>query len=282
MPKKKAKDPRPEDNAEATEATAGPPPEDAPKDADANEAVEAGTETDGGEKETETETGADDGAAPDAEDGAGSEEPAEVDAEEAADPAERAAQLEAERDDLNDKLLRALAEAENVRRRAARDREDASKYAIANFAREMLTVADNLKRAMSSVEGEDGGGEDALKNIVTGLEMTEREMLASLERVGIKTLNPVGERFDPNLHEAMFELDDAAKPAGTVMRVLETGYVLNDRLLRPAKVGVTRGGPKEAPAAADEEAGDSAAVAGGQQAYESKGEEPGAKLDEEL
>jgi len=272
MPKTKAEDSSPEDAAEVNEAAA---PEDAT--VDAGEAADADPKTDA----TESDAAPESDAGTDAENGDGPEDVAEAEA--SADPAEQLAQLQAERDDLNDKLLRALAEAENVRRRAARDREDASRYAIANFAREMLTVADNLKRAMSSIGGDDNGGEDALKNIVTGLEMTEREMLAGFERVGIKTLNPAGERFDPNLHEAMFEVDDADKPAGTVMQVLEIGYVLNDRLLRPAKVGVTKGGPKEAPApAAGDEADDSAPAKDGQQAYESKGDEPGATLDEEL
>ncbi len=212
------------------------------------------------------------------------QETVESEAEPAPDAApEEEIPLEDQVADLNDKLLRALAEAENVRRRAERDRQDASKYAIASFARDMLAVADNLKRAMENVDEETRKKDKAVDQVMVGLEMTEREMLATFERFGIKPIEAMGQRFDHNLHEAMFELDDKEKPAGTVVQVLETGYVLNDRLLRPAKVGVSKGGPKEpddaeaaAPAPADP------ALKDGQTAYEDKGKEPGAQLDEEL
>ncbi len=207
--------------------------------------------------------------------------------ETAFEPEARIAQLETEVSDLNDKLLRALAETENIRRRAQRDREDASKYAISNFAREMLRVADNLKRALDSVAGDEGNGEDAVDTIVVGLEMTEREMLATFERFGIRPIDALGAKFDHNFHEAMFEVEDKDKPAGTVMQVLETGYVLNDRLLRPAKVGVTKGGPKaeaageEAAAGTETEASDNQ-TRDGQAAYEKGPDEAGGQLDEEL
>ena len=181
--------------------------------------------------------------------------------------------------DLNDKLLRALAEAENVRRRAERDRQDASKYAIANFARDMLAVADNLKRAMENVDEETRKKDKAVDQVMVGLEMTEREMLATFERFGIKPIEAMGRRFDHNLHEAMFELDDKEKPAGTVVQVLEQGYMLNDRLLRPAKVGVSKGGPQEK---AEEQPPSGPVQKDGQTAYEDKGKEPGTQLDEEL
>ena len=189
-------------------------------------------------------------------------------------------------EELNDKLLRALAEAENVRRRAERDKSDAAKYAITNFAREVLGVADNMKRAMASVNSEARKKDPALEQLMVGLEMTEREMLSTLERFGIKPIEAMGEKFDHNLHEAMFELDDTSKPTGTVMQVVEAGYVLNDRLLRPAKVGVSKGGPKEPNATGAAEGATQApidpALKDGQGAYEDKGKEPGVQLDEEL
>ncbi|MAF96128.1 MAG: nucleotide exchange factor GrpE [Rhodospirillaceae bacterium] len=196
-------------------------------------------------------------------------------------------------EELNDKLLRALAEAENVRRRAERDKSDAAKYAIANFARQVLGVADNMHRAMASVDADARKEDPALEQLMVGLEMTEAEMLSTFERFGIKPIGAMGEKFDHNLHEAMFELDDASKPAGTVVQVVEAGYVLNDRLLRPAKVGVCKGGPADknrdnkkktgaAKGATPAPAGQ--ALKDGQTAYKGKGKgkEPGAQLDEEL
>ena len=204
-------------------------------------------------------------------------EETETGAEETGEEAVEELTPEQQVEELNDKLLRALAEAENVRRRAERDKSDAAKYAITNFAREVLGVADNMKRAMASVDSEARKKDPALEQLMVGLEMTEREMLSTFERFGIKPIEAMGEKFDHNLHEAMFELDDTSKPAGTVMQVVEAGYVLNDRLLRPAKVGVSKGGPKGAtPAPIDP------ALKDGQGAYEDKGKGPGAQLDEEL
>ncbi len=218
-----------------------------------------------------------------AEEGEQPETGAEETAEEAPGEVDGALTPEQQVEELNDKMLRALAEAENVRRRAERDKSDAAKYAIANFAREVLGVTDNMHRAMASVDADARKGDPALEQLMVGLEMTEREMLSTFERFGIKPIEAMGEKFDHNLHEAMFELDDASKPAGTVMQVVEAGYVLNDRLLRPAKVGVSKGGPKDpdtakgaAPAPPDP------ALKDGQSAYEDKGKEPGAQLDEEL
>ena len=206
-------------------------------------------------------------------------EETETGAEETGEEAVEELTPEQQVEELNDKLLRALAEAENVRRRAEREKSDAAKYAITNFAREVLGVADNMKRAMASVDLEARRKDPALEQLMVGLEMTEREMLSTFERFGIKPIEAMGEKFDHNLHEAMFELDDTSKPAGTVMQVVEAGYLLNDRLLRPAKVGVSKGGPKEpdaTPAPIDP------ALKDGQGAYEDKGKEPGAQLDEEL
>ena len=188
--------------------------------------------------------------------------------------------LEATVADLNDKLLRALAETENIRRRAVRDKEDASKYAISNFARDMLALSDNLHRAMDSVDPETRQKDAAVEQIMVGLEMTAREVNNAFERYGIKVIEAMGEKFDHNLHEALFEMDDASKPPGIVVQVVETGYVLKDRLLRPAKVGVSKGGAKETAANAEES--ETVASKEGQTAYEDKGEEPGTQLDEEL
>ena len=210
----------------------------------------------------------------------------ETGAEETGEEAVEELNPEQQVEELNDKLLRALAEAENVRRRAEREKLNAAKYAITNFAREVLGVADNMKRAMASVDSEARKKDPALEQLMVGLEMTEREMLSTFERFGIKPIEAMGEKFDHNLHEAMFELDDTSKPAGTVMQVVEAGYVLNDRLLRPAKVGVSKGGPKEPDAtrAAEGTTPDpiDPALKDGQGAYEDKGKEPGAQLDEEL
>lgn len=153
--------------------------------------------------------------------------------------------LYAENASLKDKLLRAMAEAENVRRRAEREVADAKLYGAANFAREMLALADNLRRAAESVPAEARAGLDpAAAAIVEGLEVTERDFLARLARFGVKRIEAEGVRFDPNLHEALYEIPDEAQPAGTVAQVVEQGYMIGDRVLRPAKVGVTRGGPK--------------------------------------
>jgi molecular chaperone GrpE len=195
--------------------------------------------------------------------------------------------LQAEVADLSDKLLRALAETENIRRRAERDKGDASKYAITNFAREMLSVSDTLQRALGSVDAAVRKEHAVIEQLMVGLEMNEREIKTSFERFGIKDIEAMGEKFDHNLHEAMFEIDDPSKPVGTVVQVMETGYVLKDRLLRPAKVGVSKGGPapakdssmEDTPAPTSE---DESEQKDGQTAYEDKGGEPGAQLDEEL
>jgi molecular chaperone GrpE len=197
----------------------------------------------------------------------------------AMDPASRVAELEAEVADLRDKALRALAEGENVRRRAQRDKEDAFKYAVTAFAREMLTVADNLARALASVDRA-AVADDATKALVEGVEMTERAMLAAFERAGIRRIETSGRRFDHNLHEAMLEMDDPAKPQGTVVQEFEPGYLLNDRLLRPAKVAVAKGGP---PAPAEGAAADDAAKTDGRaKRYEKSAGQSGSQVDENL
>ena len=141
---------------------------------------------------------------------------------------------------LKDQVLRALAEAENVRRRAQREREDAAKYAIANFARDVLQVSDNLHRALEAIPESALAADEALKSLHEGVTATERQLDAALERQQVKRIWPMGEKFDANLHQAMFEVPGTGQPAGTIVQVLQSGYVLNDRLLRPAMVGVAK------------------------------------------
>jgi molecular chaperone GrpE len=164
--------------------------------------------------------------------------PAEA-APEAGEAPEAEASPEAQAAELKDRLLRAMAETENVRRRAERDREETAKYAVTKFARDILGVADNLRRALESAPKENTGDE-VVKNLVLGVEMTEKELLAVMERHGIRPVDPMGEKFDHNLHQAMFEVPGTGQPSGTVVQVMQTGYVINDRLLRPAMVGVAK------------------------------------------
>ena len=158
---------------------------------------------------------------------------------------------------VTDQLLRALAEAENMRRRSKREIEDARKYAVANFARDVLTVADNLRRALDAVP-EDAAASEDLKALSEGVGLTERELLAMMERHGIRKVNPMGEKFDPNLHQAMFEADTPGADPGTVIEVAQAGFVIGDRLLRPAMVGVAKKPPKALPADAGDEVDTSA------------------------
>jgi molecular chaperone GrpE len=142
--------------------------------------------------------------------------------------------------ELKDQLLRALAEAENTRRRAQKEREDTAKYAVANFAREMLGVADNFARALEALPK--NTSDPSVKNLVTGVEATGRQLQAALERFGIREMAPLGQPFDPNFHRVMMEVDNPDQPPGTVVQVLQAGYVIHDRLLREALVAVAKGG----------------------------------------
>ena len=191
--------------------------------------------------------------------------PADVDVDEAADGdnenvenfpgATAATPLEAAEQQINelkDQLLRAMAETENLRRRSAREKEDASKYAMANFARDMLNVSDNMRRAIDAAPEGAGEGDDALASLLQGVEMTERELLSTLERHGITKVDPLNEKFDHNLHQAMFEVPDAQNAPGTVVQVVQAGYVIGERLLRPAMVGVS----KAAETAASDDSGE--------------------------
>jgi molecular chaperone GrpE len=157
--------------------------------------------------------------------------------------------LYAENAGLKDKVLRTLAEMENLRRRTEREVADAKVYGVTSFARDMLTVADNLRRAIDSIPAELRDSADAgIKTLVEGIDLTERDFLSRLTKHGVKKLEPQGQKFDPNLHEALFEVPNPDVPTGTVLQVVEAGYSIGERCLRPAKVGVARGGPK-APAA---------------------------------
>lgn len=146
----------------------------------------------------------------------------------------------AEAAELKDRLLRTLAEMENLRKRAAREVEETSKYAITGFARDLLTIADNLRRALDSIPEEARAENGLLKTIAEGVAMTERELLALFERYGIRKIEPLGEPFDYNFHQAIFEVADSGKPAGTVVQVVQPGYLIGERLLRPAMVAVAK------------------------------------------
>ncbi len=151
--------------------------------------------------------------------------------------------LVAEVAEYKDKTLRAMAETENVRRRLEREREDTARYAISRFAGDLLSVADNLRRALDAVPAAAVEKDEFLAKLVDGVGATERTMLSVLDKNGVKKIDPTGEKFDPNFHEVLFEMDDASKPAGTVVQLLEAGYTIGGRLLRPARVAVAKGGP---------------------------------------
>ena len=174
-------------------------------------------------------------------------------ADPAASEAERVAalveQLAREAADNKDKLLRSLAEMENMRRRTERQVADARDYGITAFARDVLAVADNMSRALTALDKElREKAEPGVKALLDGVELTERELLKVLDKNGVKRFDPTGEKFDPNLHQAMYEVPDPSRPNGTVAQVVQAGYMIGERVLRPALVGVTKGGPKAPPA----------------------------------
>lgn len=153
------------------------------------------------------------------------------------------AKAQAEIAELKDRLLRTAAEGENLRKRMEREKEDALKYGASKFAKDILTVADNLRRALDSTPKAEGEAAEAVNNFVIGIEATERELLSVFERHGITRIDPKGQRFDPNLHQAMFEVQDPTQPSGMVVQVIAAGYMQHGRLLRAAMVGVSKGGP---------------------------------------
>jgi molecular chaperone GrpE len=173
--------------------------------------------------------------------------PGAEDTERVVDLAQEAATLAKENAELKDRVLRTLAEMENLRRRTEREVADSRVYAIQSFARDLVGVADNIQRALNAVRDSGVTLEGPAKALVDGVELTERELLKVLERNGVKKFDPKGEKFDPNLHQAMFEVPDAKVPSGSVVQVIQPGYAIGDRVLRPALVGVSKGGPRTAP-----------------------------------
>jgi molecular chaperone GrpE len=158
--------------------------------------------------------------------------------------------LEREHAETKDRLLRTLAEMENLRKRTEREIADSRLYSVTSFARDLLVVADNMRRALEAVTPElRNTAESGVKALIDGIELTERELLKGLEKNGVRQFTPQSEKFDPNLHQAMFEIPDATVPAGSVAQVVQPGYMIGDRVLRPALVGVSKGGPKAAPGA---------------------------------
>ncbi|UNE54289.1 nucleotide exchange factor GrpE [Bartonella machadoae] len=159
--------------------------------------------------------------------------------------------LQDENKALKDQLLRLAADMENLRRRTARDVADAKAYSIASFARDMLSVSDNLNRALEAIPEGAKENDAGLKTLAEGVEMTERAMIAALERHGVQKIHPEGQKFDPHFHQAMFEIPNSDVPDNTVQQVVQAGYIIGERVLRPAIVGVAKRGTKEAPVEAD-------------------------------
>ncbi len=199
----------------------------------------------------------------------------------------KVAELEAELVRLDDVWKRAVAETENLRRRAAREKADERKYAMTQFARDVLPVADNLHRALQAIDPAARAADPALDALVVGVEMTAKVLADAFERHGVTPIPAEGERFDPHVHEAMFEVPDESVPAGTVVQVIEPGYRIHDRPLRPAKVGVARGGPKPAPSPAGGSRPEESASGAGTSPYDrsadaSSGDGAGRRYDEKL
>ncbi|MDF0496137.1 nucleotide exchange factor GrpE [Bradyrhizobium yuanmingense] len=167
--------------------------------------------------------------------------------------------LQKEAAEARDRMLRTLAEMENLRKRTAKEVADARLYGITGFARDVLDIADNLQRALDAVPAEARAAADpGLVSLIEGVELTERALLNALEKHGVKKLDPQGQKFDPNFHQAMYEVPDASVPSGTVVQIMQAGYTIGDRVLRPALVGVAKGGAKTAPAANSNESSSAA------------------------
>jgi molecular chaperone GrpE len=164
-------------------------------------------------------------------------------------PAEQVTAALAAAADFKDRLLRTLADMENLRKRTEREVADARQFGITGFARDVLQVADNMHRALETVGPELRQTMDAgISTLVEGIELTERELLKVLEKHGVKKISPLGEKFDPNLHQAMYEIADGSAAPGTVAQVIQAGYLIGERMLRPALVAVAKAAPKAAPA----------------------------------
>lgn len=167
--------------------------------------------------------------------------------------------LQKEAAEARDRMLRTLAEMENLRKRTSKEVADARLYGITGFARDVLDIADNLQRALDAVPAEARAAADpGLISLIEGVELTERSLLNALEKHGVKKFDPQGQKFDPNFQQAMFEVPDASVPSGTVVQVVQAGYTIGERVLRPALVGVAKGGAKAAAAANNNESSDAA------------------------
>ncbi len=149
--------------------------------------------------------------------------------------------------EMRDKVLRTLAEAENVRKRAERERDEASKFAVTDFARDVVGVADNLRRTLDSAKNPSESDGTKLAALLAGVELTERALISMLEKYNVRIVEPLGQKFDPNLHQAMFEVPDTGKDAGTVVQVIQAGFTISGRLLRPAMVGIAKAAPRGDP-----------------------------------
>ena len=157
--------------------------------------------------------------------------------------------LQKEVADARDKMLRTLAEMENLRKRTTKEVSDARAYGITGFARDILDIADNLQRALDAIPAEAKETADpGIKAFIEGVELTERSLLNTLEKNGVKKFDPSGEKFDPNFQQAMYEVPDPSVPSGTVVQVVQAGFMIGERILRPALVAVSKGGAKAAPA----------------------------------
>jgi molecular chaperone GrpE len=180
---------------------------------------------------------------------------------EAAPQVDPVAALAKEAADMKDRLLRTLAEMENLRRRTEKEVADARTYGVTSFARDILAVADNMERALKALDDEIRAKADAgVQALLDGVELTERELIKVMEKHGVRRLEPAGQKFDPNLHQAMLEVPDPSVPSGTVVQVMQPGYTIGERVLRPALVGVAKGGPKAPPgeAPANDNSGEAA------------------------
>jgi molecular chaperone GrpE len=162
----------------------------------------------------------------------------------AAEPTPREAELQLELAGVTEKLLRAMAETENVRRRLEQAAEDRGKYAVSGFAKDLLPVADNLRRALESIPADAKESDPLAIKLIEGVELTERALLSALERHGVKKVESLGKLLNPHLHQAMMEVEDPSHTAGTIIVEMQAGYTLNGRLIREAMVGVSKGGPK--------------------------------------
>ncbi len=178
------------------------------------------------------------GSAPTESDATGTEEPVAI------DPRDLIAAAQLEATEMKDRLLRTLAEMENLRKRTEREVADARTYGVAAFARDMLDIADNIRRALEAVPAAAGEGDSGLKTLVDGVELTERALLKSLEKNGVRRFDPKGEKFNPNLHQAMYEVPDGTVAPGTVAQVIQAGFMIGERVLRPALVAVAKAAPK--------------------------------------